>query len=156
MRNLKLIAGILFVAILLVGVFYLLRPTGVQNDTSLSMNDQKVENKTTFNQRATQTKVDTPPKAKIPRKVVKPVLSPGKNINSMKGATPLNSNQRKTNAASSSGTSVSSLPPSKAVTGMAGPDKKLSEQGLIMQPKVTSKKNTVREYRKKKILKSNN
>lgn len=151
MRNLKLIAGILFVAILLVGVFYLLRPTSVQNDTSLSMNDQQVESKTAFNQRATQTKVDTPPKAKIPRKIAAPKLSPtGKKVNPMKGVTPSNLNQRKLGEPSSN--DISSLPAVKAV---AGPAKELSQQGLIQQPKISSKKNAVREYRKKK-LKSNN
>lgn len=156
MRNLKLIAGILFVAILLVGVFYLLRPTGVQNDTSLSMNDQKVEHKTTFNQRATQTKVDTPPKAKVPRKVVQPKLSPtGKKINPLKGVTPTNLNERKIGETSSVDKSVSSLPPSKA-SAVAGPDKELSQQSLILKPQVSSKKNAARDYRKKKILKSNN
>jgi len=150
MRNLKLIAGILFVAILLVGVFYLLRPTGVQNDTSLSMNDQQVENKTTFNQRATQTKVDTPPKAKVPRKIAAPKLSPtGKKINPMKGVTPRNLNERKLGEPANN---INSLPSVKPV---AGPAKELGKQGLILQPQVTSKKNAVRKYRQKN-LKSNN
>ncbi len=153
MRNLKLIAGILFVAILLVGVFYLLRPTSVQNDTSLSMNDQQVESKTTFNQRATQTKVDTPPKAKVPRKIVQPKLSPtGKKMNPMKGFTPRNPNERKLGEPVSTN-GVSSLPSIKPIVG---PSKELSQQGLIQSPQMTtSKKNAVREYRKKK-LKSNN
>lgn len=148
MRNLKLIAAVLFVAILLVGVFYLLRPLSVQNDTSLSMNDQKVENKTTFNQRATQTKVDTPPKALKQRIVAKPLLSvDGKKMN------PLTSTNKSKFAQPTSASSERTLPPSKAKLER---DKTLNQNLQIKEPLIKgSKKNAIREYRKNK-LKSNN
>jgi len=153
MRNRKLIAGILFVAILLVGAFYLLRPTSVQNDTSLSMNNQQVESKTVFNQGATQTKVDTPPKAKMPRKVLRPMLSPtGKKVNPMKGFTPSNPNERKLGESAPVSNNTSSLPSVKSV---AGPGKKLNRQRLVLPPQVTSKKDAIREYRKKKLKSTN-
>jgi len=149
MRNLKLIAAVLFVAILLVGVFYLLRPSSVQNDTSLSMNDQKVENKTTFNQRATQTKVDTPPRVLKQKKIAKPALSPvGKKMNPMKSAA---NNSKFAQPTSANGERT--LPPSKAKLER---EKTLKENVQIKEPLILgSKKNALREYRKNK-LKSNN
>jgi len=61
MRNLRLIATVLFVAVLLVGIVLLLRQTNVQNDTSVTSTTQ-VTNQQIAANASTQT---DPPKKKI-------------------------------------------------------------------------------------------
>jgi len=59
MRNLKLFATVLFVAVLLVGVVILLRPTSTQNDTSVTKTTQ-----VTNQQLAVSSSID-PPKKRV-------------------------------------------------------------------------------------------
>lgn len=71
MRNLRLLATVLFVAVLLVGVVLLLRPTNVQNDTSVTSTSQ-----VTSQQLAVNTTADTDPPLKV-KKAKGAVISNG-------------------------------------------------------------------------------
>lgn len=62
MRNLKLFATILFVAVLLVGVVILLRPTSTQNDTSVTTTTQVTNQQLAAN---TVTNTDPPTKGTL-------------------------------------------------------------------------------------------
>lgn len=150
MRNLRLLATVLFVAVLLVGIVLLLRQTNVQNDTSVTSAQPTSEQQLATNRVATD-----PPVKKV-RQIVPSAITVGeRKVAPMKRANTtanqLNTNRTVLGTTGSAPTSARQqnvlapgIPPSKA-----NKQKNVGKVDMENVPALKrSKKDVIRNYRK--------